>query len=126
MADDYAPKSIWNLDDARLRTLNYFMVLCDEAFSLWELNEIYSHLRSIRRIICAKINDVEFGKVTIAFKELEILKRTMNKGEKDYDKKVIEYYNKCDEIYISMSRLMKKHGLFFREGEDPTKAVLKR
>ncbi len=38
----------------------------------------------------------------------------------------IKFYDKADEIYVDQNRLMKAHGLFFREGRDPTKAALER
>jgi len=32
----------------------------------------------------------------------------------------------CEEYYEKLTILMKQHGLFFREGDDPRFAVLKR
>jgi len=34
------------------------------------------------------------------------------------------FYLKCEECYEVLTTLMKKHGMFFREANDPGKAIL--
>jgi len=117
---EYTPKSIWNMDDERLKALNGYLLLCEDALLNWDIENTYSYLRAVFRIISGKLRIEEYNAVVELFKKVEILRRDKPEG------KVIEIYNQLDEIYIYINRLMKHHGLYFREGKDPSKAVLER
>lgn len=127
MVPDFTAKTIWNMDEARMRVLNQYLVMCEMSFLDWDLDNLYIQLVSIRRIISGKISKEEYDKAGEKLEEIEKLKKQMDiDKEKDYDKKRVEWYNICDQLYVMLNRFMKKHGLFFREGDDPTRAALKR
>lgn len=122
-------KSIWNADDQRLKTLVYFMTECDIALTDWNLEHAYTNLHAVRRIASGKLmKDKDSWKELLTkFKELEIKRREcLNAEENDLMKKRIEMYNLEDEIYMELNRLIQIHGLWFREGLDPSKAALRR
>ena len=83
-------------------------------------------MKSIRRIVSGKFKTTEIGEVDKLFNELEKNKRNMDDPDKVDDSESVKYYKKADEIYVKLNRLMKIHGLFFREGKDPRRAGLER
>lgn len=126
METPFNVKTIWNMDEARLKSLNTYMVLCEDAFVCWDLNNLYVYLKSIRRVVSGKITKKELANLDIKFGELEELKRKMDSDGNDDESNPIKFYHKADDIYIDLNRMMKGHGLFFREGRDPTRAALER
>lgn len=127
MALDFTAKTVWNMDEARMRVLNQYMVLCEIAFYDWDLNSIHNSLISIRRAISGMLKETDYNKMGKIFQKLEQIKREMNMEKEDeYHILKVKFYNICDELYVELNRAMKKHGLFFREGDDPTRAALKR
>jgi len=126
MESTFNVKTIWNMDEARLKSLNTYMVLCEDAFVCWDLNNLYIYLKSIRRVISGKITETQLKGLDEKFEDLEKIKRKMDDDNNNDESIPIKFYGKADEIYIDLNRLMKRHGLFFREGRDPTKAALER
>ncbi len=126
MESSFNAKTIWNMDESRLKSLNQYMVLCEDAFVNWDLDNIYIYMKSIRRIASGKFKKSEMTQLDTLFSELEKFKRIMDAKLQIDAKDSCEYYNKADEIYVKLNVLMKSHGLFFREGRDPTRAALER
>jgi len=125
--DNNSAKSIWNFDQSRMMDLNYRMVLCENAFEIWDLHTISINLHTIRRIVSGALEDTEWDKVKEEFDKLEEIKREMDSSkDSDHEKNTIKYYNKADEIFIQLNRLMQKNGFFFRKGNDPRFAALRR
>lgn len=118
-------KSIWNFDEARMRNLNYKMLLCEDAFEKWDFNSMLTHLNSVKRIISGALSDKEWEDLERDFVDLEKLKRKAESSRTPANN-IIELYNKGDKIYIKLNRLMQKHGFFFRKGDDVRFAALKR
>ncbi len=125
MESTFNVKTIWNMDEARLKSLNTYMVLCEDAFVCWSLNEIYTYLKAIRRIASGKFSPKQLKELDTKFSELEKIKRKMDEDNND-ETDSVKFYNQADDIYLELNKLMKAHGLFFREGRDPTKAALER
>ena len=119
-------KSMWNMDEARMRVLNTYLILCEDAFLDWDLPNIYLYLQAILRVISGKLSEKEFNGVKEKLNELEEVKRKMDISEEVRKEDSVKFYNKANDIYIKLNRLMKNHGMFFREGADPRKAVLRR
>ena len=109
------------MDDERMKALNINLLMCEDSFLNWDIENIYIYLRAIFRMISGKLREEEFKGVQDLFKDVEELRR-----KSDDNSKNVELYNQLDNIYIYLNRLMKHHGLFFREGRDPSKAVLER
>lgn len=126
MEPTFNAKTIWNMDESRLKSLNNYMVLAEDAFVNWDLDNIYIYMKSIRRIASGKFKKKELDELDVLFGKLEKVKRTMDSQLEINRKDQVEYYNKADEIYVKLNVLMKSHGLFFREGKDPTRAALER
>ena len=125
MESTFNVKTIWNMDEARLKSLNTYMVLCEDSFVCWDLDNLYTYLKAIRRIAAGKFRKTEVEELDKKFEELEKIKRKMDEDNAEQSDS-IKFYDKGDEIYLELNRLMKAHGLFFREGRDPTKAALER
>ncbi len=126
MESSFNVKTIWNMDEARLKSLNTYMVLCEDSFACWDLNNLYIYLKSIRRVISGKITRKQLEELDKKFESLEKIKRKMDDDGNDDESDSVRFYNKSDDIYVDLNRLMKAHGLFFREGRDPTRAALER
>ena len=114
------------MDEQRLKSLNQYMLLVEDAFVNWDLENIYIYLKSIRRIASGKFKKPEMSDLDEMFQKLEKIKRKMDAERIIKKEDSVEYYNQSDEIYVKLNRLMKSHGLFFREGRDPTRAALER
>ncbi len=125
MESTFNVKTIWNMDEARLKSLNTYMVLCEDAFVCWDLNNLYTYLKAVRRIASGKFSTKQLKELDSKFSDLEEIKRKMDDDNED-ESDSIKFYNQADKIYLELNRLMKAHGLFFREGRDPTKAALER
>ena len=126
---DYNPptQTKWNLDEARMKSLNWYMMLCEDAFEQWNVESINTHLRTIRRIISGAVGDESWENIDKEFEKLEKIKREFdNSNKKNLSKKGIEFYNKADEIYIKLNRGLQQSGFFFRKGDDVRFAALKR
>lgn len=125
---DYIPKSVWNMDEARLQALNYYLRLVEDAFEYGNHELIHKHLRSVRRILFGKLKEEEMLEVNEIFSKMQEYKdKFYTGGTKEIKFEMYnEFYNQADEAYIKMNKLMKKHGLYFREGDDPRRAVLRR
>ena len=112
------------MDESRLKSLNQYMVVCEDAFVNWDLDNIYIYMKSIRRIASGKFKKTELEDLDKLFGELEDFKRIMDSKLQIDMKDSVKYFNKADEIYLKLGKLMVSHGLFFREGRDPTRAAL--
>lgn len=137
---DEAQQSIWNFDGAELNLIFQIKVEASLYLTNWNLESCYWRLRDLRREIDAKLNEdkkkVEYeiedpdnkGKkkklkisekesVDYLLKELEGIRNeflTSDQQQNDFSK----YYLALEEFYLYLARLMKQHGLYFREGED--------
>lgn len=141
-----AIQSVWNFDGAELSLI--FQIKAQAGFLLneWNLEGAYWSLRNLRREIDAKLKR-EKGKK----KKFEIIvgeeKKQVEFNEKErVDYLLVELVNERDtfltspqdnedlsrfylvleEFYLLLSRLMKEHGLYFREGDDPSDAFRRR
>jgi hypothetical protein len=144
-------KSIWNLDNIELSILFEIKVKIITALDSWNLEGAYWELRNLRRELDAKIGRVKerFEGITLEedrkekeekksksssekeevdkkLKELEKTRNIYNSNDKKTEKDKSEYYLALEELYMFLCFLMKKHGLYFREGEDNRMAVLRR
>lgn len=124
---DITPKTLWNFDEARMKDLHYHMVLCELAFENWNLLEIYKELHTLRRIVSGAFSEKEWDSTLEDYSKLEEAKRKLEEAkEEEHQEKLIKYYSQADDVFIKLNRFMKKKGFFFREGEDPRFAALKR
>lgn len=120
---DFTAKTVWNMDEAVLKTIHELKTAFLIQIQHWQLENAYWTVRNIRMEVDAKLKDKEQKEANGKIKELE---ETRKKYLMDKRNKRGEFYNCLEEFYILLNRYMKSHGLFFREGDDPRQAVLQR
>ncbi len=106
--------SVWNMDDAQLMRVNNLLNLSNYYFHNWDLENLYWSLRGLRREVNAKLKPEEVEESDKKLKELTS-KRNLWISLKITQQ---EFFQNCEDYYIYLTRLMKKHGLFYREWED--------
>ncbi len=139
-------QSIWNFDGAELYEIFGIKKEFMEDISNWNLEGAYWSLRSLRREIDAKLKRHEKSKILAEHEkeknkgkkrktEKQIVdswiddldkKRKEYNGSKQDDNEKVQFYLELEKVYMKLCHLMKKHGLYFREGEDSRLAVLRR
>jgi len=138
-------QSIWNFDGAELYAVFEIKRKFMEYLDSWDLENAYWQLRSLRREIDAKLKRAQK-------KMVEEFEKEKNKGHKEKTEKAIidelindldnarkeyiasnldeteksNFYLKLEAGYMELCYTMKKHGLYFREGDDTSLAVLRR
>lgn len=144
-------QSIWNFDGAELYLIFQIKESIVHHLKTWNLKEAYSNVRLLRMELDAKLKR-DNKKITEEFdKEQQIQKKgkyekkktekeTIDELIKKLDAKYTAYlennipsneekslmYQEIEFVYMELSYLMKKHGLYYREGEDMSLAVLRR
>ena len=124
--DNLTIKSLWNIDEARLKTIDFFLNKAEVEFQNWSLENLYWTLRSIKRMIYAKLKKEERAEIDAKLAKLEEFRRKNNIIKNSTENTKGKFYRMCEDFYESLTILMKEHGIFFREGDDPRFAVLKR
>jgi len=125
MAVDTVLKSIWNMDEAVLKAIYFLKLKFVNHLKDWELDSAYWTLRNIRMEVDSKLKSEEQEMVADDLEKLEKERNEYLKNPKD-SKQRGEFYLQLESYYILLNRLMKRHGLYFREGDDPRYAVLQR
>ncbi len=126
MVGDFTAKTVWNMDEARMRQIDRYLIAAEECFLSWDLESLYSYLNQVRRIAAGKFKETEYDDLGKIMGEIEYFRRALDIDSPHYDNYKIQIFNLCDKYYVELNRLLKKHGVYFREGDDPTRAALKR
>ena len=141
-------KALWNLDNVELTIIFQIKIQFIEALQSWNLENAYLRLRDLRRELDAKLRRarerfegitldenkddkkkviiIEKDEVDKRLKDLEKIRSDYNKKQNKTEEDKGNYYLALEELYLYLCFLMKKHGLYFREGEDNRMAVLRR
>ena len=133
MVQDNALQSVWNFDGAELALVFEIKQEVIERMREWDLEGTYWKLREFRAELDAK----QYKKLKDDAEppEIAVTKRLMNELEEqrnifnstpNSNESISKFYSYLEAFYMYLCRLMKKHGLFFREGDDPSKAILQR
>lgn len=124
MDNSFAIKSVWNFDEAEFMAIYSIKEQCIELFSSQNMEDLYWMLRALRREIDAKLDVKEKERVA---EELTAIVDMREKILLDNDSKQKNaFYIKLEDFYLLLCDLMKEHGIYFREGDDPRRAALKR
>lgn len=115
-------KAVWNSDDAQLRIIFELKEMAASYFLSRDLEELYWTIRSMRREIDAKLNPTEKTDLKSKLEEIDN-KRDKLLHDKKNSEIANEFFISLEDFYITISSLMKKHGLYFREADDPRKAI---
>jgi hypothetical protein len=144
--DDYSKEQVeakWNFDAAELLFIFDIKTECARYITEWKLDECYWRLRDFRRELDAKLvrgktkikeeqekesgNNKEVEKEVIdnSLNSLTGIRESWNKNQGDIKEK-LAFYNALEEFYMELCHVMKKHGLYFREGEQFISAMHRR
>lgn len=138
-------QSVWNFDGAELNLIFELKLEVSNALQEWNLEAAYWKLRDLRREIDAKLNrtkkneiecyNEEGEKQKVKLTEKELIDNFIIYVEKERNTYLLNYqgegaaskfYLILEEFYMNLASLMKEHGLYFREGDDPSKAIFRR
>ena len=155
MGDYDSSDSKWNIDGAEHAVLFEKKIQCANYLDGWELDNCYWHIRSFRRELDAalkrekkkievdydessdeekeakKHKETEKEETDGLFKALTSMREEFLIDSSESDKLELEkiknkFYNALENFYLHLCYCMKKHGIFYREGEDSSFAILKR
>jgi len=107
-------KSIWNIDDAVMKTIYNLKVQFLIFMQKWDMENAYWILTLIDMEVSSKFSSQEQTKLDKSMNDLE-------ESRKDFAEKKIsagKFFLDLRNIYKKMNLLMKEHGLYFREAED--------
>ena len=151
MADD-TQQALWNFDGAELFLIFKLKESTVYAMENWDLDEAYKKMRLLRMELDAKLARGNIKIIREFEDEIEEAKKNKRKEPKKTEKKVVDemlivldnaytelrnnvnpdatdkskFYQELEKFYMHLCYIMKKHGLYFREGEDMRLAVLRR
>lgn len=109
-------KVLWNLDDERLKNLEYYLECFEQAILYWKLEEAFALLNQIIMIISGKLSTDEFNECEKRLSVINEIRKTMDNSAKDFEDKRILIYNNQRRLYIYLNKCLVKHGLYFRGG----------
>jgi hypothetical protein len=139
-------QSVWNFDGAEFYYIFEIKLKVAQCLDDWDLENAYWFLRQLRREVDAKLKreksklEEEFDKEQGKEKEKETEKiimdrklKTLSDARETYleDRKVdkeakFKFYNLLETFYLDICYVMKKHGIYFREGDSAQFAILHR
>ena len=112
---DNTLKAEWNMDDAMLKHILLLKHNFVQSIHTWDLNSAYFTLREVWMEVEAKFKPKERGRLRKMIKELEIVRNEYFKDQRHLKGK---FFSSLQNGMIKLNRLMKKHGLYFREHDD--------
>lgn len=143
-------ETVWNADGAEFYILFEIKKKFVNALEIWDLKDAYWKIRMLRMELDAALKRGEQIKYLKEIEEKEI--KEGKKKKKKTEKKVIDemmsevdeawveyansispdeelrskFYQILEAFYMHLCFIMKKHRMYFREGEDARLAVLRR
>lgn len=152
--DETSNQAVWNFDGAEMQAIFEVKAQFINEIRVWSLEDAFWTVRTLRMEIDAKLAR-EKNKAAKAFEqfneeqEAETDKKDKKKSltekeevdnlllqleqerqkylpERNDSEVRIQFFLALEKFYMHLCWLMKKHGMYFREGEDNTLAVLKR
>ena len=145
MADSESLQSLWNFYGAEYQLVFEIKVQVVQHLSSWNLEDAFWSLRRLKGEIDAKLDRGRKTKVfddqgNETIKETKVTEKQemdnlldnltsarniyLQSNRNDNDK--TEFYFALENFYLHVCFIMKKHGVYFREGDDMTFAVLRR
>lgn len=147
---DEGTESIWNFDGAQFYTIFQIKSQFVNAMLKWDLEGAYWAIRTLRMEFDAKLKRKETHKMLAALDEEKIKagkksaktekqevdeemikvdierKIYIESGGADSEEAKVKFYAVLEDFYMDLCYRMKKHRMYFREGEDMRLAVLRR
>ena len=118
MGEEDIKESIWNIDDAQLRCLFEIKLSFIQHKLTWDLDNCYWDVRTLWMELDSNLDREEREEAEKELNKLTETRGKYNERENQETIKKSEYYSALEHFYMSLCRLMKHHGLYFRERED--------
>jgi len=112
--DFYENKVEWNMDQARLMSIDNIMNAHREHMIKWRLEPAYWDLINLETEIFCVLTPEEVKEIEKKLKELNVSRSIYLKNKTQQT--IGQYYDKMNILYISISRALVKHGLYLRQG----------
>lgn len=110
-------QATWNSDDIQLAQIFQIKHNLIDLFSTKNLEEIYWLARALWRELDAKMTEKEQEAFQGAIKRLEDKRKELTYSENKIETEK-EFYLLLEALYMDLCRMMKDHGLYFREQFD--------
>jgi len=112
-------KTIWNFDQERMQVLSRELFFCGEAMKAWDVSEIYTYLRSIRRIIYGICKPKNKERLSTVFSELEKKKRIFDfSSPESLNTNLVDFFNCAEETFDTINEINFDEGFSFNRKED--------
>lgn len=141
--------SVWNFDAAEFYVIFQIKNKFVDDMLKWNLEGAYWTLRTLRMEIDAKLKRKEDNKMLADMEqeriesgrkrketekedvdnlmhEIDLRRKEYNSNRNPSDEARGEYYLILEGFYMYLCFLMKKHGMYFREGDDSRLAIFRR
>jgi len=104
-------ESKWNMEDARHKSVDSFLKLCEANLMRWDLDAAYWALREVKIMVIPKFDEDEIEEVNTSLNELE------QKRQEWLKKKISDgnFRLALEEFYELLNILMVKHDMYFIE-----------
>lgn len=142
MVDENSPNTLWNIDGAQFYSIFQIKTRFVEYMLGWDLENAYWAVRTLRMEIDAKLKrgetssllkEIEENKKKRGKKnekeEMDDMMKVVDESRKEYIGKKIDetqFFLILESFYMQICYIMKKNGMYYREGEDSRLAVLRR
>lgn len=121
--------SIWNMDEKRMIELNDYMIMFMRHLNDKNYPSCYEDLESIDLILSGSIHKNVSKDLEKHWERAEILKRKVENSEEDDDdffKNLVAFRHHLKQIFKCYNQSNIANKMYFRKGEDPNFAALKR
>jgi hypothetical protein len=108
-------KAVWNIDDEILKIIKDLKICFLKSMRDWKLEDAYWYLDLMCMECDAKLKDTEQKEIEDELKSLEKQRKLCKSNSQE---SAGELYKGMRELYKKLNRLMKSHGVWFREMED--------
>lgn len=108
-------KAVWNIDDEILKIIKDLKIIFLIHMKDWKLEDAYWKLDILCMECDARLNKKEKEEVEADLKTLEVNRQIYSKNGKE---RAGEFYVNLRDLYKKINRMMKEHGVWFREFED--------
>jgi len=108
-------KAVWNMDDEILKIIKDLKIVFLRHLKNWNLEDAYWILDIICMECDAKLKDKERDDIE---RDLDELEKNRKKYSSQAREKAGIFYINLRNLYKKINRLMKRHGVWFREVQD--------
>lgn len=108
-------KAVWNMDDEILKIIKDLKICFLKSMQGWKLEDAYWYLNLMCMECDAKLKTKEQEDIENKLQKLEQLRQTCKTNGHN---NIGEFYKELRNLYKEINRLMKEHGIWFREAED--------